>query len=521
MLADTANLKNNLTGYVTYTYAIDSYYDEWEYVPTLVTKTVKITVKIDTKDKKYKADAKTIVKGAANTVVTTTVKLDKKAVGLANVKAVTEGWTVSFGSAGAGADEIAQAKANGEVTLTAASPAAGKNTVEFRIITADSVNAAAAITDENSVAVKAVVTVLDPAAYTKKAALAKGANVVDLSDAKKTDKAFEKFDSAAAAATGKFMYTVDVSKVFTTVSGAQISMAAAAANAPEGFAAAVTPAKDGESAKLAITVNAAKVAQNKSYTFPVEIGFTDAAAVHETFKFTVKTPKTIATAATVKAAVENYLKAFAAIGDSAAVTDGGKTGKIATALADVIDPITGIIVTDVVCTYTPASAEGVTPAVTASYKAVVTLKDPQAEGDAAAIKVEAELLAPGTGANEPQDVDTALTAVEALADKIVGAKSGTDEEQKTQKLATEMNTVFALRAYLAPAITNKDLMLQISYYAYLAPTDGTQAVPAGESGYLEVEYKVISQTEASTEGTIDITIPAKPYEAPTSGGSTN
>lgn len=464
-----------------------------------VTKITKITVKVDAKDKKYKADAVDILKGTSSTSVVTTVRLNKDAVALLENGAViadaASGWTAAV----ANADDAA----NGKVTLTAASPTPGKNKVQFKIIPRNS-SVVLADLAAKGITVEATVNVLDPTVYAKKLTVKKGATVIDLANAAKSYDTQKK--------TGVFTYTVSPLNVYTLVNGAAVRATGgmtAAEGTKEGYG-----IKLDENGNIVITANANAVEKGKSYTLAATVSFEN--GVDETIKFTVKAPKTIADVASVKAAVDAYLAAFAASGSDVAAQNADTATIKAELESDVIDPITGITVKTVTPVYTAAQdAAGGNPAVPASYKVTVVLTDPNpAEGAAADIEFKDVVVKEPTQA---QDLAAAKTAVQALVDKIVGEKSTNEETAKTEKLATELTSSLALRAYLITAITNPDIMLEISSFRYVAPIDGTAENQKGKDGSLTFTCKVFTQTEASGEikpQTNSIKIPAKEYTAP-------
>ena len=490
LLAD----KNNLTGYVTYQYRK---YSNGSWKP--VTKITKITVKVDAKDKKYKADAVDILKGTSSTSVVTTVRLNKDAVALLENGAViadaASGWTAAV----ANADDAA----NGKVTLTAASPTPGKNKVQFKIIPRNS-SVVLADLAAKGITVEATVNVLDPTVYAKKLTVKKGATVIDLANAAKSYDTQKK--------TGVFTYTVSPLNVYTLVNGAAVKATGgmtAAEGTKEGYG-----IKLDENGNIVITANANAVEKGKSYTLTATVSFEN--GVDETIKFTVKAPKTIADVASVKAAVDAYLAAFAASGSDVTAQNADAATIKAELESDVIDPITGITVKTVTPVYTAAQdAAGGNPAVPASYKVTVVLTDPNpAEGAAADIEFKDVVVKEPAQA---QDLAAAKAAVQALVDKIVGEKSANEETAKTEKLATELTSSLALRAYLITAITNPDIMLEISSFRYVAPIDGTAENQKGKDGSLTFTCKVFTQTEASGEikpQTNSIKIPAKEYTAP-------
>lgn len=220
------------------------------------------------------------------------------------------------------------------------------------------------------------------------------------------------------------------------------------------------------------------------------------------------TPKTIPTVDTVTAAVKAYVEAFHRTGGHDKASADQTT--IQEALnTTVIDAVTGIKAT-VTAKYVDEVKEGETVKTPASYTVDVTLTVPGAEAvNLTGLKV----LDPVTPVTE-QDLNAAKTAVAGLISKIVSSKTELETEKK---LATELNTRFALRAYLETAITNDDIMLQITDYEYVAPVDGkdgTEAEKAGTNGSLTFKWAVLTQTETSATTSESIVITAKAYVAP-------
>lgn len=471
--------KANYTGYVTY-----------EYVNTSgdpVVKTTKITVSFDSKAPKYTADAVDVLKGAT-TEATTTIKLNKNAVAISaatgDIKTATEGWTVSVADA-----------ANGKITLKYTGTETGKQTVDVKFITAASANAGKGATAGFDAFDKVSVTVnvIDPATSSKKIEIVK--KTVDL-NSKDVVKSYTNGAGAYALA------VVDAYKVLTTGTVVE-NMVVDTKNAPEGIT--VSYAK--ETKTTTFTVAAKDLKANKKISVPVKVTFENNAAP-ETYVFTVVTPKTIPTVKTVTEAVKAYVASFHRTGGASAANTDKAT--IETALNNtVIDGVTGIKAA-VTAKYVDEVKENETVKTPASYTVDVTLTVP---GATEPVKLEnLKVLDPVTPVTE-QDLNAAKTAVAGLISKIVSSKT---EAETEKKLATELNTRFALRAYLETAITNDDIMLQITDYEYVAPVDGkdgTEAEKAGTNGSLTFKWAVLTQTETSATTSESIVITAKAYVA--------
>lgn len=474
--------KANYTGYVTY-----------EYVNTSgnpVVKTTKITVSFDSKAPKYTADAVDVLKGAT-TEATTTIKLNKNAVAISatagDIKTATEGWTVSVADAAAG-----------KITLKYTGTETGKQTVDVKFITADSANKGKGATAGFDAFDKVSVTVnvIDPATSSKKIEIVK--KTVDL-NSKDVEKSYTNGAGAYALA------VVDAYKVLTKGTVVEnMVVDTEAKNAPEG----ITVSFDKNSNATIFAVAAKDLKANKKISVPVKVTFANNAAP-ETYTFTVVTPKVIPTVDTVTAAVKAYVEAFHRTGGHDKASADQTT--IQEALnTTVIDAVTGIKAT-VTAKYVDEVKEGETVKTPASYTVDVTLAVPDATEP---VKLEnLKVLDPVTPVTK-QDLDAAQTAVAGLISKIVSSKT---EAETEKKLATELNTRFALRDYLETAITNDEIMLQITEYKYEAPVDGkdgTEAEKAGTDGSLTFKWAVLTQTETSTTTSESIVIKAKPYVAP-------
>lgn len=468
--------KANYTGYVTY-----------EYVNTSgdpVVKTTKITVSFDSKAPKYTADTVDVLKGAT-TEATTTIKLNKNAVAISatagDIKTATEGWTVSVADAAAG-----------KITLKYTGTETGKQTVDVKFITAASANANKGATAGFDAFDKVSVTVnvIDPATSAKKIDIVK--KTVDLNS---EDVAKSYTNGAGAYA----LAVVDAYKVLTKGTVVEnMVVDTEAKNAPEG----ITVSFDKNSNATIFAVAAKDLKANKKISVPVKVTFANNAAP-ETYVFTVVTPKVIPTVDTVTAAVKAYVEAFHRTGGATAAE--ADKGTIQTALnTNVIDTVTGITAA-VTAKYVDEVKEGETVKTPASYTVDVTLTVP---GATEPVKLEnLKVLDPVTPVTK-QTLAQAQTAVEGLVSNIVGS------EQAEKKLATELNTRFALRDYLETAITNDDIMLQITDYKYVAPVNGTADNHAGTAGSLTFKWAVLTQTETSATTSESIVITAKAYVAP-------
>lgn len=291
--------KKNFTGYVTYSYGTAN---------GVVTKSEKITVKINTKDLKYTATAATTMPGKA---VTTTVKLGKTVVTLKSVTAATTGWTATLGT-----DKKT-------ITLTPSAASAGTNNVELKIVPKDS-------TSKDGISVTAKITVLDADKATKKLTVKKGATTIDLAKAARVD--------------GKLVYTVAASKVYTLVNGAVVKEIKAAEGTVDGLSIKLAEGK------VVITADPAKLAGNKSYKFNAVVVF-DGATVDEKIAFTVKTPA-YADMSSTQTVVANALASYRATGAA------GETDSIKTMLTTKIDPLTKITVESVTTSYVAARVSG-------------------------------------------------------------------------------------------------------------------------------------------------------------------
>lgn len=463
---DTTNKerKDNLTGYVTYTYRNTS--------GNLVTKTTKITVVLDTAQVKYTADAKTVL-GTATTTVTTTIRSKgipvKLSENAADIASVTTGWTAVKGTA------------DGEIILTAASPAEGKNPVEIKFITANSENVGKGAAQNGDTAT-ATITVVAPDKSSKKI---KAGNVTADLNSSAVEKKYTTAD--------KGFYRTALSKTYTvSLAGTVVDNMAVAENAYD-----VTATFDKTTDTITFTVKVDSIPANKTVKVPVNVTFEGGAAA-ETLTFSIITPKSIPTVETAKEAVKAYLAKYHAKSDDANLKANLQER------IDVEAGVTGVTVTTVTPNFVDevkdADGKVTTPA---SYTVDVTLSDP--EDSANPIKLDSiTVLAPAEAETAKQT--TAAEALAAVAERantryIVTVLSTDTDMAAKQLLVSAASTRFTIRKYLQDLITG-DYIVALTYYDYDAPVDEVKdadgkVTTARQDGYIEFAYGVVGQTESA------------------------
>ena len=468
--------QDNLFGYVTYKYCNTE--------GGVVEKTVKITVKINEKQVAYKADAVSVL---TNTEVTTTIRQGTTPVAISaaagELKSGTEGWSVTT---------TADNAADGIVTLKYTGAGKGSQKVKLEFITADSANVGKGVFSTVTVSAK----VFDPA-DTKAKKIAPKNVTIDLN----SSKAEQSY--ANNVGTYKLAMNNTYTKQATGVEVTGMAVEDTTGNLA-GIRVAYTPATQAAAEKVEFSVDTTTKNLDKkgNITVPVKVTFANNAEP-EILSFKLVTPKPLPTQATVTEKVNSYLANFHRTGDTATeqAADQKTITEALNGTADkqgIIDGVTGITAA-VKAEYKAAvEAAGDTPASPASYTVEVTLTVP---GVTEPVKL------PAVNVKEPsQDLTAAKAAVEKLVENIVGTKTETETDKK---LAAELNTEMALRAYLKTAIKNSEIGLEISEYEYKAPVDGDEKHNEGKEGELRFTCKLFTQTGEEELGTKTVTIPAK------------
>ncbi len=412
--------KEDLTGYVKYQYNIGN---------GVVEKTAKITVKLDTKAKKYKADT-AVVLGVAQTEAKTRIMNGKLPVSVAKAYADSTTWSVANAGMVDGTS----------ITLNASNPSAEKHVVSLYIVEPNSqyLNEVTNLEKAKTYGTKVDVTidVKDKAAYDKKLTFNKKALTIDLNKYKEDQSISVAWNDTAdvksvqwtiARATGKGDFAVIASDTLASAAVTDTELKGITALASEN--------------SITLSVNKKDVLDklNKTIKVPVELTFANG-TVKETITFTVKTPKTLPGLEVAKTAVDNYLKKAATTGSEA----GDKTKYSEALFTQILGnagkevALSGAKVKAVTVTAMPPAAAKQNY----TSKVSVTLED-QANAEST-LTTEAELL-----------ISTAVVDYAAAKAKVLD-KLGTygTEEGDGKTVATDALTVYEIRSFCQQAIPN-------------------------------------------------------------------
>ena len=415
--------KEDLTGYVKYQYNIGN---------GVVEKTAKITVKLDTKAKKYKADT-AVVLGVAQTEAKTRIMNGKLPVSVAKAYADSTTWSVANAGIVDGTS----------ITLNASNPSAEKHVVSLYIVEPNSQYLGEVTNLEKAktygTKVDVTIDVKDKAAYDKKLTFNKKALTIDLNKYKEDQSISVVWNDTAdvksvqwtiARATGNGDFAVIASDTLASAAVTDTELKGITALASEN--------------SITLSVNKKDVLDklNKTIKVPVELTFANG-TVKETITFTVKTPKTLPGLEVAKTAVDNYLKKAATTGSEA----GDKTKYSEALFTQILGnagkevALSGAKVKAVTVTAMPPAAAKQNY----TSKVSVTLED-QANAEST-LTTEAELLMP-----------TAVVDYTAAKAKVL-EKLGTYVSEKAnvtdgKTLATDALTVYEIRSFCQQAISN-------------------------------------------------------------------
>ena len=415
--------KEDLTGYVKYQYNIGN---------GVVEKTAKITVKLDTKAKKYKADT-AVVLGVAQTEAKTRIMNGKQPVSVAKAYADSTTWSVANAGIVDGTS----------ITLNASNPSAEKHVVSLYIVEPNSqylkevTNLEKAKTYGTKVDV--TIDVKDKAAYDKKLTFNKKALTIDLNKYKEDPSISVAWNDTAEVKSVQWIIArATRNGDFALIANDTLASAAVTDTELKGITALASENS------ITLSVNKKDVLDklNKTIKVPVELTFANG-TVKETITFTVKTPKTLPGLEVAKTAVDNYLKKAATTGSEA----GDKTKYSEALFTQILGnagkevALSGAKVKAVTVTAMPPAAAKQNY----TSKVSVTLED-QANAEST-LTTEAELLMP-----------TAVVDYTAAKAKVL-EKLGTYVSEKAnvtdgKTLATDALTVYEIRSSCQQAISN-------------------------------------------------------------------
>ena len=412
--------KEDLTGYVKYQYNIGN---------GVVEKTAKITVKLDTKAKKYKADA-AVVLGVAQTEAKTRIMNGKLPVSVAKAYADSTTWSVANTGIVDGTS----------ITLNASNPSAEKHVVSLYIVEPNSqyLNEVTSLERAKTYGTKVDVTidVKDKAAYDKKLTFNKKALTIDLNKYKEDQSISVAWNDTAEVKSVQWTIArATRNGDFAVIANDTLASAAVTDTELKGITALASENS------ITLSVNKKDVLDklNKTIKVPVELTFANG-TVKETITFTVKTPKTLPGLEVAKTAVDNYLKKAATTGNEA----GDKTKYSEALFTQILGnagkevALSGAKVKAVTVTAIPPAAAKQDY----TSKVSVTLED-QANAEST-LTTEAELL-----------ISTAVVDYAAAKAKVLD-KLGTygTEEGDGKTVATDALTVYEIRSFCQQAIPN-------------------------------------------------------------------
>ena len=412
--------KEDLTGYVKYQYNIGN---------GVVEKTAKITVKLDTKAKKYKADA-AVVLGVAQTEAKTRIMNGKLPVSVAKAYADSTTWSVANTGIVDGTS----------ITLNASNPSAEKHVVSLYIVEPNSqyLNEVTSLERAKTYGTKVDVTidVKDKAAYDKKLTFNKKALTIDLNKYKEDQSISVAWNDTAEVKSVQWTIArATRNGDFAVIANDTLASAAVTDTELKGITALASENS------ITLSVNKKDVLDklNKTIKVPVELTFANG-TVKETITFTVKTPKTLPGLEVAKTAVDNYLKKAATTGNEAGIKTKYSEALFTQILGNAGKEValSGAKVKAVTVTAIPPAAAKQDY----TSKVSVTLED-QANAEST-LTTEAELL-----------ISTAVVDYAAAKAKVLD-KLGTygTEEGDGKTVATDALTVYEIRSFCQQAIPN-------------------------------------------------------------------